>query len=168
MTCSKITWLLLGVVAAAAAGCQGKAPKFIPVEGTVTQGGKPLAGVLVEFVPESGRMDLRSSSVEPTDAAGHYQLHGLRGENGAIAGPHRVCIYEARGMARNIFGRLPKEAAEAKEIQEKAAELKNKGLLEPAGSSRRIPKIYSNNSKTPLRVEVRPDQSVINLEVKVN
>jgi len=164
----KIRVLLLGVLAVASAGCQAK-PEFVPVEGTVRQGGKPLAGVLVEFHPEAGMVGPRSTS-PPTDEAGRYRLRSARGEDGVVVGTHRVCIFDTRGAARNIFGRVPKPMMKDKEFQEKAAEAKKKpgfkGLLEPAGCCPRIPKCYNRLNETPLRVEVRPREPVIDLNVE--
>ncbi len=168
MTQRTIRLLLLGALAIALAGCQAK-PEFVPVEGTVTQGGKPLAGVTVEFHPEAGTVGPRSIS-SPTDEAGHYLLRSVRGEDGAVVGTHRVCIFDNRGAPRTIFGRVQKPKGMSKGFQEKEAELKKKseikGLLEPAGSSSRIPKCYNRPNETPLRVEVRPGEPVINLKVE--
>lgn len=165
----KISVLLLGVVAVAPAGCKGK-PAFVPVEGTVSQGGKPLAGVIVEFHPEAGPEGLRSNS-ELTDAAGRYRLRCAHGEEGALVGTHRVCILDTRNVVFNVFGRLPKQVLNSKEGQKKVTELKKEGeikiFLEPSRSPPRIPERYNRPNETPLRVEVRPGELIINLEVEV-
>jgi hypothetical protein len=76
-------------------------------------------------------------------------------------GPHRVCILDTRDLGRNLFGHLSKEATNAKEIQEKVGRLK----VERSASSQVSP-CYGRPNETPLRVEVRPGQQVIDLDVK--
>src|SRR5262249_55314132 len=140
--------------------CQGK-PPFAPVEGTVTKGGKPLAGVIVDFYPDPGDRGPRSTSA-PTDEAGHYRLHSSwGGDDGAVVGPHRVCIVENRNEGSGLFGRQSKAAKLPKEAQEKLARLKKE-----ASESRRVPRGYGRPTDTPLRVEVQPGEQVIDLEVK--
>jgi hypothetical protein len=157
MTRAKITGLLLGVLAIASAGCQGK-PPFAPVEGTVTQGGKPLAGVIVDFYPDPGTLGPRSTST-PTDEAGHYRLRSSwGGQDGAVMGPHRVCILDAHERGRNSFGRLPKKAANSKEAP------KEEMLRKQAAP--RVPPSYSHPNETPLRVEVHSGPQVIDFDVK--
>jgi hypothetical protein len=160
MTRTKITLLLLGVLAVASAGCQTK-PPFASVEGTVTQGGKPLAGVIVDFYPDPGSRGPRSTST-PTDETGHYRLHSSGGcDDGAVVGPHRVCITEIPKLGRNSLGRLPKEVMNTKEIREKVEQLKVEVSASP-----RVPPSYGRPNETSLRVEVQPGPQVIDLDVK--
>ncbi len=56
--------LLLAVVT----GCS-KGPAVAPVEGTVTQDGRPLVRAMVEFQPDSG-----APSYGETDDDGHYEI----------------------------------------------------------------------------------------------
>src|SRR5262249_41385592 len=122
MTRSKLTGLLLGVLAVALAGCQSK-PQFAPVEGTITKEGKPLAGVLVNFYPHPRNRRPPSPST-PTDEAGHYRLRSSwGGDDGAVVGPHRVCILDIRNGRRGLFGRLPKNLANVKEVQKEGSPL---------------------------------------------
>jgi hypothetical protein len=160
MACTKITLMLLGVLAIPSVGCQGK-PPFAAVEGTVTKEGKPLAGVIVDFYPDPGDRGPRSTS-EPTDESGHYRLRSTGGGgDGAVPGPHRVCITEVRIRGNKLFERMVKRAAN-KEIQEKAV----KQLQVEGSSSPRVPRSYSSPYETPLRVEVRPGSQAADLEVK--
>jgi hypothetical protein len=152
--------VLLVALAVASAGCQGK-PPFAPVEGTVTQGGKPLAGVIVDFYPDPGTRGPRSTSAA-TDEAGHYRLRSSwGGDDGAVVGPHRVCILDASYLGGIIFDRMSKEAANAKEVPKGVGQLKKEVSTRP-----RIPPGYSLLSETPLRVEVQPGAQIIDLEVK--
>ncbi|MGH7168896.1 MAG: hypothetical protein ACRELG_01275 [Gemmataceae bacterium] len=166
MNRAKISVLLLGILPALA-GCSSK-PVFVPVEGKVLQGGKPLAGVIVEFHPETDALGPRSTS-GPTNEAGHYRLRGLHGEDGAVVGVHHVCLFDTRGLAYNIFGRLPKKRLNSKEYQDKVARIKIKieDVWEPASPSLRIPTSYNRPNETPLRIEIRPGQTEIDLEDNV-
>jgi hypothetical protein len=161
MTCTKITLLLLGVLAFAPLGCQEK-PPFVPVEGTVTKEGKPLAGVIVDFYPDDGTPGPRSTS-EPTDEAGHYRLRSTRnGDDGAAVGTHRVCIHDTRRGFRMVLSRLPKEVESSEEVRKKVKEFNKK----TAPASLRVPPRYGRANETPLRVEVHPAPQVIDLKVK--
>ena len=168
MNRAKISVLVLGMLTALA-GCNSK-PAFVPVEGKVMQGGKPLAGVIVEFQPETDALGPRSTS-GPTDEAGHFRLRGLHGEDGAVVGVHHVCLFDTRGVAYNIFGRLPKKRVNSKEYQDKVARIKDKlkieEVWEPASPSLRIPTCYNRPNETPLRIEIRPGQTLIDLQDNV-
>lgn len=134
------------------------------------QGGKPLAGVIVELHPETDALGPRSTS-GPTDEAGHYRLRGPHGEDGAVVGVHRVCLFDTRGLAYNLFGSRPKKRVNSKEYQDKAARIKDKlnieGVWEPSSSSLRIPPCYNRPNETPLRIEIRPGETVIDLQDNV-
>src|SRR5262249_15378730 len=136
MTRTKITGLVLGVLAAATAGCESK-PPFGLVEGIVTKGGKPIAGVIVDFYPDPGSRGPRSTS-EPTDEGGHYQLRSTGGDDGAIVGPHRVCIHAINYEEPDFFDRQPKNAENAKEFQERKRQLRKRASAPP-----RVPSRYS-------------------------
>ena len=67
-------------------GCRsGDRPELGEVSGKVTLDGKPLAGVIISFQPESGR----AGSAE-TDQEGNYTLIYRYGVNGAKVGPNTV------------------------------------------------------------------------------
>jgi hypothetical protein len=162
MTRTKSIGLLLGFLATISAGCQSKSPQFAPVEGNVTKGGKPLAGVIVDFYPDPGSLGPRSTS-EPTDEAGHYRLRSSWGDDdGAVVGPHRVCILDTRADEEpNSLRRRPNKSTNTKEIQEKVKQFKKSASSRP-----RLPPLYSQLNQTPLRVEVQPGAQVIDLDVK--
>ena len=72
-----LVWLGL---AAAVAGCSGAAahqPKLFPVSGIVTLDGKPLSGVVVEFIPTGSTHG--NGAAGRTDKAGKYELTAARG-----------------------------------------------------------------------------------------
>jgi hypothetical protein len=157
MAPTKVTGLLLGTLAALSAGCQDR-PRLAPVEGTVTLGGEPLAGVIVEFHPDSGTSGPRSTS-EPTDQAGRYRLRCTRGGEGAVLGSHRVCILDARRVPLLLPGGAAEKAASSREIREAMERFKQP----PAVC---IPARYGRPTQTPLRAEVRPGTQVINLDLE--
>jgi hypothetical protein len=159
----RITVVLLGVlVVALLVGCRNE-PSFTlaPVEGTVTKGGKPLAGVIVEFYgdPDFGTVGPRSTSA-PTDEAGHYKLHTDRNGDGAVVGHHRVCVLDTqamgdairRNLARDGERRLPKELAEKLKL--------------PAGGASRVKASFGRLNETSLRAEVLPGSQVIDFKVE--
>jgi len=66
-------------------GCGEARPQIIPVRGTVTRGGKPVADLYLDFQPSDGR-----NSWAFTDAQGRYELEYDEGVMGAVAGEHTV------------------------------------------------------------------------------
>ena len=72
------------------AGCSGGAQDdLIPATGTVTQDGRPLAGVNVTFMPKEGK---GAPSGGQTDGEGKFELQYADGRPGAVLGNHRVVI----------------------------------------------------------------------------
>jgi len=63
---------------------------MVPVTGTVTLDGKPLAGATVSFVPDGSTQGAGSYGV--TTADGKYELQGTQGGVGAAVGHYRVII----------------------------------------------------------------------------
>jgi hypothetical protein len=76
-----LVWLLL-------AGCGPRRPTTFPVTGTVTVGGKPVAGATVLFQPVGGGVPGRGV----TTADGGFTLTTFEQGDGAIAGRHRVAV----------------------------------------------------------------------------
>jgi hypothetical protein len=162
-----LTMLFLGALAVTASGCGRTAFTFYPVEGTVTKDGRPLRDIEVVFLadPDTGTVGPRASG--RTDEAGHYRLRTDRGEDGVVAGKHVVLIIDleaAKGqMLHHIRGPQRKEATQrfspeiAKRLQDE---------LKPAADAPRVPPSYGRINETPLRVEVRPEAQVIDLDVK--
>lgn len=73
-------------------------PTRFPVSGKVTQGGNPVAGAAVTFVPkEAGG----SSAFATTNDAGEFQLTTFDAGDGAIPGDYHVKVekYESTGPA---------------------------------------------------------------------
>jgi len=80
--------LLLGLT-----GCPGGAsrdqPDLVPVSGTVTLNGEPLAGAEVAFIPTGSTGG--TGAFGSTDASGHYELNS-GGQTGAPVGEFKVAI----------------------------------------------------------------------------
>lgn len=64
--------------------------KLVPVVGTVTQGGKPLANAALSFIPEPGNKDNTPGSAS-SDATGYYAAMWLT-RSGLAPGSYRVMI----------------------------------------------------------------------------
>jgi hypothetical protein len=101
-------FLLVGTIF----GCGGD-PAVVPVTGTVTFQGKPLAGADVAFLPvEGGR---RPIAVAVTDTEGKFALRTNFGEvsrDGAVQGEHRVTISKfvpPGGMSEDAYAALIKK-----------------------------------------------------------
>jgi hypothetical protein len=74
--------LLIGLVA----GCSD-GPDVVPVTGTVTRAGKPVGGLMLNFMPEDGR-----PSWAITDAEGRYELQYSKSYQGGLIGKHKVFV----------------------------------------------------------------------------
>jgi hypothetical protein len=69
-------------------GCGGSGPVVVPVQGTVTREGKPLAGAAVMFLPAAGGRP----ATGVTDQAGVFHLQTFKPLDGALLGEHRVSV----------------------------------------------------------------------------
>jgi hypothetical protein len=80
----------LAVCLAITGGCQQGAarPKTVPVSGTVTLGGVPVAGAAVSFQAADGSR----SSIGITDDSGRYALTTFVRGDGAVPGDYKVAI----------------------------------------------------------------------------
>jgi hypothetical protein len=80
-------WATLTIFCAAAFGCGGAGdrPPLGRVTGTVTIDNQPLSGVIIAFLPESGR-----PATAVTDEQGRYELIYLNGVKGCKVGPNTI------------------------------------------------------------------------------
>lgn len=74
-------------LASLALGCGESGPQIVPVRGTATRGGKPVANLYLDFQPANGR-----NSWAFTDEQGHYELEYDQGVMGAMVGEHTVTV----------------------------------------------------------------------------
>jgi hypothetical protein len=80
--------LALGGLAGCGSG-EGEV-KLVPVVGTVTQGGKPLANASLSFIPDPGNKDSTPGTAS-SDATGYYAAMWLT-RSGLAPGSYRVMI----------------------------------------------------------------------------
>jgi hypothetical protein len=113
-------------------GCSsGERFEFGEVEGQVTLGKKPLAGVMVTFYPDNEGPKQLPYATGTTDADGRYKLATPSGVRGALVGKNRVVINWPLPERREDGARQP-----------------------PPGPP--IPIQYTQVTKTPIVVEVKP------------
>ena len=91
---SRLNSLILATAVLAAAGCGGAdgeadRPPRLPVTGTVTYNGAPLADAQITFNPETAG---GTAAFARTDAEGHYELTSFETGDGAVAGNYIVTI----------------------------------------------------------------------------
>lgn len=86
-------------VFAVLAGCGPGGPRLVPVTGTVTLDGKPVADAGVMFKP-SGNLPPATAN---TDAQGHFSLVTLN-RPGAVLGEHQVSIVKQETTGVGDFG----------------------------------------------------------------
>jgi hypothetical protein len=153
-------------LAAAAEGCQrGKPWDLVPVEGTVTKNGRPLANIEVVFLADAdaGTRGPRTSGT--TDEAGRYRLRTDGGDTGAVVGKHRVILrdFEAtrKQLVRSFRDKQRREPVRpspemAKRLEE---ELKN------SADAPRVPPRYERIDETPLRADVGHDPVTFNIRI---
>ena len=130
------TVLLIGVVGC---GKSGDGTQVVPVTGTVTRDGKPVADLFLNFKPAIGR-----PSWGVSDANGRYELTFDAAQKGAAVGNHTVWVTQpisgAEGMGPED---QPKTSPELPAILKK----------------------YGSEAITPLKVEVKAGGSAIDLKL---
>jgi hypothetical protein len=140
-----VVLLVLGLGCLAGAGCAVRpVPCAETVEGTLTSGNTPLAGVRVQFVPQVGQGVKAPISSATTDEKGFFSLkRDDNGQPGAALGKHKVVLLAGRaGGARS---RDDNDQNAAGGVQ--------------------IPPLYISVTTTPLEVEVKADQKTYPLQV---
>lgn len=133
-----------GLLAAGLAGCGGGL-QYAEVEGTVTQNGKPLEKIQVEFHPDG----TGPRSIAVTDAAGKYVLKSEGdGRDGAVVGPHRVVLRDLSIYPEKVSrDEMNIDFGKGKKI--------------------RIPASYGDPSKTPVQKSVASGQkNIIDIDLK--
>jgi hypothetical protein len=125
-----------------------EADSFGKVQGVVTLDGQPLDTVEVAFLPDPELGTCGATANCYTDEQGHYSLRTEREDrDGALVGHHRVVIHDIAALPSP--GGLPG--------------------TKPAGQPKknRVLPAYSDPSRTPFRVEVKPGPQTINLELVI-
>jgi hypothetical protein len=140
------TQLVCLAILMAAGGC-ARGPEFAEVEGTLSQGGKPLKNVRVEYWPEIDG----PKSTGVTDDQGRYTLKTEDGRTqGAVVGPHKVVLKDLDFYGDKFLGRKAENMPTL-----------NKGAKE------RFARTYGDAGSTELKKSVSGGQkNVIDLDVK--
>jgi hypothetical protein len=83
------------MLAVASTGCSPSPFNLVPVSGSVSLDGQPLAGGIVNFQPivAGPGANAGPGSTARIGPDGRYTLATIRGEPGAVVGKHRVKIY---------------------------------------------------------------------------
>lgn len=136
------TTVLAAAAALTAAGCAGPEFPLVPVEGTVTQGGRPVPNVLVTFLadPDAGTKGPRAWAVTGPD--GRYRLATDKTGVGAIVGRQRVTV------AGVPAGPSPPASG-------------------PPPTPVHVPADYGDPWKTPLRADVPATGGTVDLDLPV-
>jgi hypothetical protein len=129
---------LVALLSWAAAGC-GPSQPLGDVEGTVRLNGKPLANVVVSFLPDPEKNTKGPRSGGVTDVQGRYRLQCDNQKSGAVVGWHRV-VLEDPETDRPRQGQPVKKAS-------------------------RVAARYTTAGQTPLRKEVKTGSQTIDLEL---
>jgi hypothetical protein len=136
---------LLLVLLLAGCGKDANEPELVPVAGTVTLNGAPLAGATVSFIPLD---ETHGSGAEGrTDKEGKYRLKYRTGREGAPAGEYKVAI---------IKYVLPDGSDAPPDVP--PADSPGRPLLPPA---------YSDPEQTTLKKTVAPGGGPIDFDLQV-
>ncbi len=134
-------------------GCGSEGPELIPVKGTLTLDGTPLASKNLYFSPEPGTPGLGAGGNTKPD--GTFELLAVVGGavkdmKGAPPGSYRVVVSEPMFP---IETELEIQGVSAE--PEVAIGLPQRDPRDRA--AQQIPSLYGNKDSTPLRVQIGPD-----------
>ncbi|MDR3196355.1 MAG: carboxypeptidase-like regulatory domain-containing protein [Planctomycetaceae bacterium] len=103
------TFLIVFVSVLLMSGCiRSESEKVIPVTGTITQNGKPLADVRIVF----SKTDTGAMSFAETDADGHFTLTHTHGKSGAEPGKYHVSVFQKGKPIPLPAGKKPEDIHE--------------------------------------------------------
>jgi len=131
----------------AVVGCGTKGPTPVPVSGTVTLDGQPMAKAAVMFVPQSSGLPAHGL----TDEEGRFAIGTLKKGDGALEGKYQVTVI-------------------LNEVQGFIADAKNKdvsGGIAPGGLKTKwiVPQRYSDTKTSGLAVEVKRGMEPLRFEL---
>lgn len=142
----------LAVLTVSLVGCSQQY-SFGPVEGRVTRDGKPVVNFQVVFFPDGPQGGPRSTAF--TDENGHYRLQTDIGGDGAVIGPHRVCLIPPDPQPpEDPEAPMPKANVKTPKAPPKERPVKNP-----------VPGKYMRPYETPLRADVGAAPQTLNFEL---
>ncbi len=124
-------------------------PKVVPVKGTVTFRGKPLADARVSFYAKGSP----APATGETDADGKFELTSFKKGDGAVPGENKVTVIVVGGQSSDLT--VPDPTAIAKGTSRGPMKASVPGV-EPKGAAQ-LPKIYGDAAATPLTLTVGPN-----------
>lgn len=131
-------------------GCGGGA-SLAYVKGTVTQGGKPLAGVAVTFT----QTEKNFSAAGLTNDSGAFVLVSQSGKAGAMPGKNKVTLtIPSAGVSQKVDMSNPDSVEQMRKMRDTTLQGGRKGAPAQEKKPTSIPAEYSNPNKTPLEYEV--------------
>jgi len=148
----RIGWLSLACLVACA-GCGKRISQNESVEGTVKIDGTPLVGVMVQFVPVGEQRLPGSTAI--TDEQGHFVLKCENQKSGALVGKHYVTVASGRGA----------DSAARRDDPQGAAPAGGDAAPRPSKRNPPIPDVYTLALKTPLVIEITPDEHTYDLKL---
>jgi hypothetical protein len=89
--------VLNALLLAAVAGCGGQGFQSAEVSGTVTAGGAPVPGLMIQFEPADGEGTKLPPGTGFTNAEGKYVLLRPGGKTGAVVGKNTVRVLNGEG-----------------------------------------------------------------------
>lgn len=142
----------------------------VPVSGTVTLDGEPLAGVEVVYfpMPTEETANVGPFSVGTTDAQGKYTLKTRYDEDGAVIGEHRVTFaygdvdQEAMADAEAASLEAKGEGEQVSGEEKTAAKQANSQL----GKRKRIPKRFGDDSNVKITITAATSDANFDLTSK--
>ena len=137
--------LLVALAISVIAGCgeggdQATAP--VPVSGTVTFEGQPVAGAYVAFRPEGKTRGGGGRAI--TDASGKYELKSPDGRLGAPVGNYRVIVTNEVTPMMGEYSPPPTTSPEAR---------------------LKLPAVYGDMQRSPLRATVPEEGGTVDLDL---
>ena len=144
------------------AGCgAGDAPDLAKVTGTVTRGGKPVADLLVHFVPDSGR-----PSWGLTDAQGRFRLYYTPEQDGARLAEHRVYVVFNQAQPQSFAGTGEVGPDMHETVDEPSSPQGKPQQLELSAEERRaIIQKYGDLKNTPLRFKIEKNGQAVQIQL---
>lgn len=154
--------LLLPVICGLLPGCSGRPdrPATFPVEGKVTNRGKPVAGATVAFLaPGAPRL-----AVGTTDDAGSFRLTTFEPNDGAVLGTHVVTVSK-RSLVSNSTIPTVEEVTSGQLSTEEINAAIERSALEVSKTRSELPVKYADRKTSDLHLEVVDGENVFEIEL---